>query len=180
MDPWYSGDFMRIYTTDASPKQDDWMEVNKQDKYAQKIVNHPDFVDAVEKVNIALKTSGLTFFDLYKYIDNAYCMVYLGKTPLPIFAETSAIRQALDSMYVLDGFIKLFYNEAQLRATATAFFNQTVHNFKKVIADKSGVQWVFLSAHDTSVMNFISRLGLTSAKCIYENYLNGTYFNNQT
>lgn len=74
----------------------------------------------------------------------------------------------------------MFYNEDQLRATATGFFNQTVHNMKKVTNDKSGVQWIFYSAHDTSVMNFISRFGLTSVRCIYENYLNGTYFNNQS
>ena len=55
-----------------------------------------------------------------------------------------------------------------------------MHNFKKVTKDHSGVQWAFYSAHDTSIMNFISRLGLTSAKCIYQNYLNGTYFNNQS
>lgn len=80
----------------------------------------------------------------------------------------------------MEGYIKLFYNEDQLRATATGYFNETVHNFKKVIKDPSGVQWAFYSVHDTSVMNFISRLGLTSAKCIYQNYLNGTYLNNQS
>lgn len=29
-------------------------------------------------------------------------------------------------------------------------------------------------------MAFLSKLGLTSVRCIYENYLNGTSFNNQT
>ena len=86
----------------------------------------------------------------------------------------------MNAIYTMEGYIKLFYNEDQLRATATGYFNETVHNFKKVIKDPSGVQWAFYSAHDTSVMNFISRLGLTSAKCIYQNYLNGTYLNNQS
>ena len=180
MNPWYSGDFLRIYSSEACPRQDDWADANKQDSYAQQIVNHPSFVDAVQKVNIALNTTGLGFFDLYKFIDNGYCMNYLGRTPNPIFSENSAIKQQLNTLYILEAVIKLYYTEHQLRATANGFFNQTVHNFKKVIADKSGVQWVFYSAHDTSVMNYLTRLGLTGAKCIYENYLNGTYFNNQT
>ena len=99
------------------------MEVNKQDKLAQEIVNHPDFVDAVAKVNVALKTTGLTFFDLYKFIDNAYCMVYLGRNPNPIFSPTSEIRRALDFINTVDGYIKLFYNEAQLSAISTGYFN---------------------------------------------------------
>jgi hypothetical protein len=91
----------------------------------------------------------------------------MGKDPLPIFQKNSPYRVELDKIYAIEGYLKLFYTEDQLRATATGFYNATVNNFKNVIRDKSGVQWVFYSAHDTTVMNFISRLGLTSAECIY-------------
>lgn len=46
-----------------------------------------------------------------------------------------------------------------------------------MVADQSGIQWAFYSAHDTTVSGFLASLGLTSAKCIYENYLNGTMLN---
>lgn len=74
----------------------------------------------------------------------------------------------------------MFYSEKQKRAVTTGYFNTTVNNFKKVTKDQNGVQWAFYSAHDTTVMAFLSRLGLTSVNCIYENYLNGIVFNNQT
>jgi len=107
-------------------------------------------------------------------------MIYLGKEPLPIFRENSEYRVELDKIFAIEAYTKLFYAEDQLRATATGFFNATVNNFKNIINDKSGAQWVFYSAHDTSVMNFLSRLGLASAECIYENYLNGTIYNSQS
>ena len=74
----------------------------------------------------------------------------------------------------------MFYTETQLRATSTGYFNETVNQFKRVTASQDGVQWAFYSAHDTTVMNFITRLGLTSVDCIYQNYLNGTVLNSQT
>ena len=74
----------------------------------------------------------------------------------------------------------MFYTETQLRATSTGYFNETVNQFKRVTASQDGVQWAFYSAHDTTVMNFIARLGLTSVDGIYPNYLHGTVLNIQT
>ena len=61
------------------------MEANKQDTFVQEIVNNPNFTETVSRVNQALGTDNLGFFDLYKFIDNAMCMQYLGMTPNPIF-----------------------------------------------------------------------------------------------
>lgn len=166
MDPYSPGDFLRTYATEVCPRQKDWMAANKNDPFVKKIVGNSNFSSALAAVNKALDTN-ITFFDAYKYYDNAECMIHLGMEPKPIYRRNNQTLQDLTTMYVLDGYIKLFYNEDQLRAISTGYFNETVRNFKKVTKDASGVQWAFYSAHDTTVMNFLARLGLTSAKCIY-------------
>ena len=64
-------------------------------------------------------------------------------------------------------YIKLFFTEEQISATTTGFFNDTVNNIKRVVADQSGIQWAFYSAHDTTVGAFLARLGMAGARCIY-------------
>lgn len=77
------------------------MEVNKQDKYVQEIVSHPSLSATVDKVNHALYVDSLGFFDIHKFIDNAQTMLYMGKTPLPIFTEDSQTKQDLATIYAL-------------------------------------------------------------------------------
>ena len=106
-------------------------------------------------------------------------MKHLDIEPLPIFRRENQTFKDLQAIYILDAYIKMFYTEQQLSATATGYFNETVNNFKKVVKDQTGVQWAFYSAHDTTIMNFLSRLGLANAQCIYLNYLNGTTTNDK-
>jgi hypothetical protein len=77
-------------------------------------------------------------------------------------------------------YINLFFTEEQLKITATGYFNATVNHFKRVVANQEGVQWALYSAHDTTVGNYLARLGLTSVKCIYDNFLNGNFKNTDT
>ena len=70
--------------------------------------------------------------------------------------------------------MRLFHTEEQLRPISTPFFNQTITHIKRVTKDQEGVQWVFYSAHDTTIQTILARMGLASVECIYQNYLNGT------
>jgi hypothetical protein len=85
----------------------------------------------------------------------------------PIWTTPSVTKTSLDAIYAIDLFIKLFYTEQQLATTATGYFNETYNHFKRVQSDQSGVQWAFYSAHDTTVANFLARMNLTNAKCIF-------------
>lgn len=55
-----------------------------------------------------------------------------------------------------------------------------MHDFKRIEKDTSGVQWVFYSAHDTTIANYLSRLNMTNADCLFENFQKGYYFNNES
>jgi len=51
-------------------------------------------------------------------------MTYQGKkNMLPIFSSTGDDKKALDALYSLDLYIKMFYTEQQLSVTSTGFFN---------------------------------------------------------
>lgn len=138
------------------------------DAYVRKIVNNVNFVNAITEVSKAVGDN-LTFYDIYKYYDNAECMTHLDMSEkvLEVFKRNTRTLTDIKTIYTLDGYIKFFYNEKQKRAITTGYFNATVNNFKTVTKDQSGVQWAFYSAHDTTVMAFLSRLGLTSVNCIY-------------
>jgi hypothetical protein len=155
------------------------METNKQNADIKKIINDPAYVQAIESVGKVLNTT-LSFWDLYKYYDNAVCMTYDGRTVNPIWNTAGPTKSALDSIYNLDMYMKLYYQEQQLAVTATGFFNETYKHFKRITADQSGVQWAFYSAHDTTVGNFLARLNLTNVNCIYENFKKGITKNSQT
>jgi hypothetical protein len=99
---------------------------------------------------------------------------------LPVFTENSDDTRALNAIYRMETYISLFYTEEQLKIVSTGYFNETVNQFKRVTANQEGVQWAFYSAHDTTVANFLARLGLTSVKCIYDNYLLGNAKNTDT
>jgi hypothetical protein len=76
-------------------------------------------------------------------------------------------------MFVLDMYMKLYYQEQQLTSTSTGYFNETYYHFKRITKDTSGVQWAFYSAHDTTVGNFLARMNLTNVDCIYQNFKQG-------
>jgi hypothetical protein len=123
----------------------------------------------------------LTFWDVSHYYDNAHCMKYQRQAGiLPVFTENSDNSRALDAIYRLEVYLNLFFTEEQLSMTATGYFNETVNHFKRVTASQEGVQWAFYSAHDTTVANYLARLGLTSVKCIYDNFLLGNAKNTDT
>lgn len=94
-------------------------------------------------------------------------MRYDGRTIKSIWTDNTEVKRGLDVIYVMDLYMKMFNTEQQLATTATGYFNETYHNFKRVTADQSGVQWAFYSAHDTTVGNFMARLNLTNPKCIF-------------
>lgn len=98
----------------------------------------------------------------------------LGKKALPIFTQDDQVSRDLTKIYLLQANIKKFYTDQQLRTTATPYFNETVNHFKRVSQSQEGVQWVFHSAHDLNLQSYLAKMGFTSLKCIYENYLNGS------
>ena len=132
----------------------------------QQIVKNPNFTAAIARFNQEVGTN-FDFFDMYRVLDNAECMKHQNQDILPILKEEGETGRAFQAIKVIEGYAKLFYNEEQLRATATGFFNHTVSNIKAVTRDKTGVQWVFYSAHDTTVMNMLSRMNMASARCVY-------------
>lgn len=138
---------------------------------------NPNFISSIAQLNLELGGTSLTFLKVYEFHDNAQCMIHMGKEVLPVFTKGNPAKADLDTISTIANYVAWFYGENQLRAITTGYFNETVNNFKKVTSSKEGVQWAFYSAHDTTVMAFISRMGLASAKCVYENYLNGTILN---
>ena len=129
-------------------------------------MNHPNFTNALGALGQALKKN-VTFFDIERYYDSAICLIYLSKTPLHVFTAGDDVALALEKMYTLLANMRFFYNEQQLRATATGYFNETVNHFKRVTKNQDGVQWSFYSAHDVTLQNYLARMGLSSVNCIY-------------
>ncbi len=103
----------------------------------------------------------------------------MGRPTLPIFDINTKIGRDINTIMVLQGYIRYFHNEQQLRAVSTGIFNGTINHIKRVSAQKEGVQWAVYSAHDTTIQSILARIGLTSVQCIYQNYLNGTYKDNE-
>lgn len=77
-------------------------------------------------------------------------------------------------------YMTLYSNAKQIRATATGFFNQTIHNIQNIILNKEAVQWNIYSAHDTTVGNMLAALNLTNVECIYEAFLKNSSVNSDT
>jgi hypothetical protein len=50
-------------------------------------------------------------------------MKYEGRDVDPIWTTPSSVKTALDTIYVLDMYFKLFYRTKQLDVTATGYFN---------------------------------------------------------
>ena len=107
------------------------------------------------------------FWDMYHYLDSAFCEKYAGRKILPVLEDNTEHRKTYDFIFMFDMINKLFSQEAQLRATSTGFFNRTMHDFKRIEKNTAGVQWVLYSAHDTTIGNFISRLNMTNVDCLY-------------
>lgn len=80
-----------------------------------------------------------------------------------------SVKLSLISEYIhtIDMYLGLYSNQKQIKATATGFFNQTVHNIRNIIGNKEAVQWNIYSAHDTTVGNMLAALNLTNVECIY-------------
>lgn len=142
-------------------------------------MNDPDFQSAIAKLNTALGIN-ISFTDVFKFYDNHVCMLYDGRKVNRIWTDPGNTKDALTAIYMIDLFIKYFYTEQQLATTATGYFNETYNHFKRIQADHSGVQWAFYSAHDTTIGNFIARLNLTNARCVYDNYKKGINKNSQS
>jgi hypothetical protein len=126
----------------------------------------PAFQPAIAEVSAALKLN-LTFQSVSRYYDRYICMFYEGRNVNPVWTTPGPTKNALDTIWAISPYLNSFFTEQQLSATATGYFNETYNHFKRVVADQSGVQWAFYSAHDTTVGNFLARLNLTSPKCIY-------------
>ena len=95
---------------------------NKQNPDVLRIINDPSFQKAIASVSNVLK-SNVTFWDIYKFYDNAVCMNYEGRKVDPIWINPSATKSALDAMINLDMYLKLFYQEKQNAVTGTGYFN---------------------------------------------------------
>ena len=90
------------------------------------------------------------------------------------FAHYVSFLLSLAYVRTLEMYITLYSTPKQISATSTGFFNETVHNMRKKIADKDEVSWNIYSAHDTTVGNMLAALNLTNVDCIYEAYLKKT------
>jgi hypothetical protein len=95
------------------------------------ILNDPSFVSALDQLSAALKTN-ITFLNFYEFYDNYLCMLFEGRTVNPLWTTPGTTKIALDTLYVLDIYLKYFYTEEQLSTTATGYFNETYHHFKRI------------------------------------------------
>ena len=122
--PWDNRDFLSFYSTHFCPSQDKWIAQNIKNPDVIKIINDPSFQKAIAAVSKVLKTN-LTFWNMYKYYDNANSMNFEGRTVDPIWTNPSTTKAALDAIYNLDMHMKLFYQEKQKAVLTTGFFNET-------------------------------------------------------
>jgi hypothetical protein len=97
----------------------------------QQIINDLSLQAAIKAVN-NLYNSNFTFHNINAAYDNALCMHYEGRPVDQIWTTPSPTKQALDAIFSIDIYLKLFYTEQQLTATATGYFNETYHHFKRV------------------------------------------------
>lgn len=126
---------------------------------------------AVQEVSAALKTD-LTFWQVNDFIDNAQCMLYMNRpNVLDIFLKPSETKRALDSIYLLDYLMRLFYQPIQLATTATGFFNATLQNFKRIIQNQNAEQWIVYSGHDTTIMSVLATMNMTNVNCAFDAFL---------
>lgn len=64
---------------------------------------------ALQKVRNVLNLN-ISNWDLYKFYDNAVCMIYERREEVnPIWTTDDETKKALDVMFVLDMYMKLYY-----------------------------------------------------------------------
>lgn len=130
------------------------------------ITKDPSFQKAIAAVAKVLKTN-VTFREVARHCSIAICLHYEGRAVDPIWINPSPTKAAIDAIRALDMYISFYYQEKQIKISASGYFEETNRHFKRVTKDQSGVQWAFYSAHDGTVGNYLAALGMTSVQCIY-------------
>ena len=103
------------------------------------------------------------------YFENYMCSKHLLKPYNPVFDS----EYQKDFMF-MQSFVKytdLASNEVQINATVTGFFNATIHNMEKVMANKHKEKLVLYSAHDLTIVMALAGLRMGSRECALNHYL---------
>jgi hypothetical protein len=69
-------------------------------------------------------------------------------------------------------YIGAFGTDLQINSTITPYFMTTLNNMKKVIKGQSDLKLVVYSSHDMQIANILTGFRLTSAQCVWDQYLN--------
>ena len=176
--PYDSGDFLRTYSSENCPNQKKWSEANEANPRFAAIIGNANFTEAIQNLSSVIGRK-ITFWQAPAYYDNYECATYMGRnsTIISTFKNETYIRALCifihnpDYVYTVQMYISLYSDQKQIRATATGFFNETIHNIKKRIMNKDEVRWNMYSAHDTTVGNMLAALNLTNPECIYNAFL---------
>jgi hypothetical protein len=120
--PWTAGDFLLAFEEEFCYKQGDWVAANLRDAYNIKITEDENLVASIRALSEAVQEN-LTFYDISDYTDNAISLTFLGRRPLPIFTENPQTARNLNTIMVLEGYMRLFSTEQQLRPISTPIFN---------------------------------------------------------
>jgi hypothetical protein len=99
------------------------------------MLNNPAFLNALGSLEISLNLpkNTITLSNFYKYYDNLICMKYLGKDVPELIVTPSESKRALDALQSLNAVITFYFNDKQIRASSTGFFQQTIKNIKSYI-----------------------------------------------
>lgn len=86
-----------------------------------KIIHNPSFQKALAAVSNVLKTN-ITFREVSRHYSSAISLHYEGIAVDPIWINPSPTKSALDAIKTLQMYINFFYQEKQIRVTATGYF----------------------------------------------------------
>ena len=87
----------------------------------------------------------------------------------------SPLRTNMYALYNLIYFIMHTSNETQVRATMLGFFTEIISNMKDEISPDLNRKWYSYASHKLTFLPFLTILGLSSVKCVYQAFVNGTH-----
>jgi hypothetical protein len=149
------------------PAQSRWKQENLNSLRVQELINLPEYQQILKEVSEVIGKP-ITFLDLGTLSDTLEFLKHSGKEVPPFFVdEKSELLRGLKAIYNLYIQVLYYYSDEQIRTTTSEFFNHTITNFRKIIADPNEVQWIFYSTHDITVGTILRAMNMTSIECVH-------------
>lgn len=68
-------------------------------------------------------------------------------------------------------YLDIFYSPGQITVSTSQFFAELKQNILATVFNRSTVRLRLYSAHDVTIMNLLTGLGLSNAELVYQKYI---------